>query len=87
MALYRNAAQLGNIPAMLNLAELHAARSGESASRFVPLAYYMLASRFGLKEATEGLQRLKEKTDPETIQKAQKFAAGWKPGKAMPDDA
>jgi hypothetical protein len=40
-----------------------------------------------LKEATEGLQRLKEKTDPETIQKAQKFAAGWKPGKAMPDDA
>jgi TPR repeat protein/transglutaminase-like putative cysteine protease len=87
MALYRNAAQLGNIPAMLNLAELHAARSGESASLFVPLAYYMLASRFGLQEAAEGLQRLKAKTDPETIQKAQKFATGWKPGKAMPDDA
>jgi TPR repeat protein len=87
MDLYRKAARLGSIPAMLNLAELHAESANAAKSPFVPLAYYMLASRFGMKEAAEGLEKLKAKSDSETIDKAQKFAAGWKPGKAMPDEA
>lgn len=83
--LYRQAAQLGSIPAMMNLAELHEQNAAGTTSRFIPLAYYMLAARFGMREADEGVQRLKTKTDPETIEKAQKFAASWKPGKAMPE--
>lgn len=86
MDLYRRAAQSGSISAMLNLAEVYEADAKDATKCFVPLAYYMLADRFQNKDAAEGLQRLKARTDPETTEKAQKYASSWKPGKAMPEE-
>jgi TPR repeat protein/transglutaminase-like putative cysteine protease len=84
--LYRKAAFLGSLPALWNLAELHEAGADGTKPPFVSLAYYMLANRFGMHEAASAVQRLKARTDPATFEKAQKFADGWKPGKALPEE-
>lgn len=83
MDLYRRAAQMGHPLAMLNLAEFHEAKK----EKFVPLAYYMLASKYGLHDAAEGLQRMKQQAAAETLEKAQGYIAAWKPGDAMPEES
>ena len=86
MSLYRRAAQMGHSSAMLNLAEIYETSPLVKKSVFLPLAYYMLASKYGSPEADEGLKRLKASSDPATIEKAQTYASAWKPGKAMPEE-
>ena len=83
MELYRRAAQMGHALAMLNLAQFHEEKKEE----FAPLAYYMLASKYGLHDADEGLQRMKRLAAPAMLEKAQAYVAAWKPGSAMPEES
>jgi TPR repeat protein/transglutaminase-like putative cysteine protease len=87
MDLYRRAAQIGHPSAMLNLAEIYEASQQGKNRPFLPLAYYMLANKFGLADANEGLGRVKSIADPATIEKAHSFVSTWKPGKAMPEES
>jgi TPR repeat protein len=86
MDLYRQAAQLGHPTAMLNLAELYENYPPAGKGAFLPLAYYMLATKYGLQDANEGLARLRASADAATVDKAQTYSTAWKPGKAMPEE-
>jgi TPR repeat protein/transglutaminase-like putative cysteine protease len=86
MSLYRRAAQMGHSSAMLNLAEIYETSPLVKKSAYLPLAYYMLASKYGAPQADEGLNRVKASSDSATIEKAQTYVATWKPGKAMPEE-
>ncbi|MDL2357659.1 MAG: hypothetical protein QFF03_20585 [Pseudomonadota bacterium] len=54
---------------------------------FLPLAYCMLAGKYGLRDADEGLQRLKLRADAASIEQARTVVAAWKPGQAMPAES
>lgn len=79
----RGPADVTQAMAMLNLAQFHEEKKKE----FAPLAYYMLASKYGLHDADEGLQRMKRLAAPAMLEKAQAYVAAWKPGSAMPEES
>lgn len=85
--LYRRAAQLGHPSAMLNLAELYEAEIEAKKNAFLPLAYVMLANRYGEKDAGAALERLSARADKASLEKARDYSAAWKPGKAMPEES
>ncbi|MGX9782215.1 DUF3857 domain-containing protein [Janthinobacterium lividum] len=86
VSLFRSAAKVGHSMAMLSLAEIYESSQRSNENLMLPLAYYMLAARFGEDEAKAGIERLKARADQPTVDKAEAHAAAWKPGKAMPEE-
>ncbi len=87
ISLLRGAAQMGHTFAMVNLAGYYENNPPADKPEFLPLAYYLLANKYGEREANEGMARVKAKAAPEVLAAAQSFVSKWKPGQAMPEDS
>lgn len=85
--LLRRAAQMGNPTAMISLAELYETTPPTEKPVFLSLAYYLLASKYGMADADDGLKRMKSLAEPAVLEAAQSYVSGWKPGKAMPEES
>jgi TPR repeat protein/transglutaminase-like putative cysteine protease len=85
--LLRRAAQMGNPTAMISLAELYETTPPAEKPVFLSLAYYLLASKYGMADADDGLKRMKSLAEPAVLEAAQSYVSGWKPGKAMPEES
>jgi len=86
VALLRGAAQMGHTFAMVNLAGFYENHPPAEKPELLPLAYYLLASKYGEREASAGLERMKAKAAEEVQAAAQQFVSKWKPGQAMPEE-
>jgi TPR repeat protein len=86
ITLLRRAAQMGHTFAMVNLADYYEFNPPAEKADFLPLVYYLLASKYGEHEAKDGLARMKAKADPKVLAVAQTFVSNWKPGQAMPEE-
>jgi hypothetical protein len=87
VSLLRSAAQMGHTFAMVNLGNYYENNPAADKPEFLPLAYYLLASKYGESEATVGLARVKAKAPPEVLAAAQTFVTKWSPGQAMPEES
>jgi hypothetical protein len=86
MSLFQSASRVGHPMAMLSLAEIYESSQQSNDNFLLPLAYYMLAARFGEEEASAGIARVKARADQSIVDKAQAYSVAWKPGKAMPEE-